>query len=33
MIPAFGATGDVLFDSEHFGLGEFLQGIPLQQFD
>ena len=31
--PAFGATGDMLFDSEHFGLGEFLQGVPLQQFD
>src|ERR1019366_9678906 len=31
--PAFGATGDMLFDSEHFSLGEFLQGVPLQQFD
>src|ERR1017187_2064149 len=33
MIPAFGATGDVLFDSEHFSLGEFLQGIALHHSD
>ena len=33
MIPAFGATGDMLFDSEHFGLGEFLQSVALHHHD
>lgn len=29
MIPASGTTGDMLFDSAHFSLGKFLQGIVL----
>jgi hypothetical protein len=29
-IPVFGATGDVLFDSEHFGLEKLLQDIALR---
>jgi hypothetical protein len=33
MIPAFRATGDMLFDSEHFSLGEFLQGVALHHHD
>src|ERR1017187_7265844 len=33
MIPAFGATGDMLFDSAHFSLGEFLQGVALHHHD
>src|SRR5690349_271947 len=33
IIPAFVATGDMLFDSEHFGLGEFLEGIALHRSD
>jgi hypothetical protein len=30
VIPTLGATGDMLFDSEHFGLGKFFQGVALQ---
>src|ERR1035441_120145 len=30
---ALPARGDMLFDSAHLSLGEFLPGIPLQQFD
>lgn len=33
VIPAFRATGDMLFDSEHFGLGEFLQSVALHLDD
>src|ERR1022692_1547452 len=33
MIPAFGATGNMLFDSEHLSLGEFLQGVALHHHD
>src|ERR1022692_1351870 len=33
MIPAFGATGDMLLDSEHFSLEEFLQGVALHHND
>src|ERR1017187_5155772 len=32
-IPAFGATGDMLFDSAHLSLGEFLQGVALRDHD
>jgi hypothetical protein len=33
MISAFGATGDMLFDSAHLRLGEFLQGVALHHHD
>src|ERR1039458_746844 len=33
MIPAFGANGDMLFDSEHFSFGAFLQGVALHRHD
>ena len=33
MIPAFGATGDMLFDSEHFSLGKFFEGVALHHQD